>query len=77
MKDEAFKNVSLTSHKGRIITLLQVDSPAGYICRVTRSQVYTVPDTIAGVGSEMLKIFILVWKAKVSHNHVYPENLCI
>ncbi len=45
--------------------LLRLDSPEGYICRISRSKMLSVPSTISEFGQKFLPIIVLAWKAKV------------
>ncbi|CAG8585583.1 12542_t:CDS:10, partial [Cetraspora pellucida] len=41
-----------------------LDSPAGYIGRITRSKMLTIPSTISEFGARVLPVIMLSWKAK-------------
>lgn len=45
--------------------LLRMDSPAGYMCRITRSKMLEIPPQIAQFGSKVLPVVMLAWKAKM------------
>lgn len=45
--------------------LLRIDVPAGYICRITRSDTLQIPTDVK-CFDEALKCIVLTWKAKVS-----------
>ena len=42
-----------------------MDAPAGYICKVTRSETLQIPTDVK-CFEEALRCMILTWKAKVS-----------
>ncbi|RUS15655.1 hypothetical protein BC937DRAFT_92175 [Endogone sp. FLAS-F59071] len=46
------------------VLLLRLDSPRGYMCRVVRSPTYTIPQTVALFGQQVIPFLALVWKAK-------------
>ncbi|PKK58077.1 hypothetical protein RhiirC2_347831 [Rhizophagus irregularis] len=51
-------------HAGLSVLLLRLDSPAGYIGRITRSKMLTIPSTISEFGKGVLPVIMLAWKAK-------------
>jgi len=51
-------------HAGLSVLLLTLDSPTGYICRISRSKMLTVPSTVSEFGTRALPAIVLAWKAK-------------
>jgi len=51
-------------HAGLSVLLLRLDSPAGYIGRISRSKMLTIPSTIGEFGKGVLPVIMLAWKAK-------------
>ncbi|CAI2182259.1 4637_t:CDS:10, partial [Funneliformis geosporum] len=51
-------------HAGLMMTLLRLDSPAGYICRVSRSKPFFIATHIKEFGKKTLPAIALTWKAK-------------
>ncbi|CAG8591666.1 6887_t:CDS:2 [Ambispora gerdemannii] len=51
-------------HAGLYMILLRMDVPAGYICRVTRSDTLQVPTNV-NQFEKALKCLVLTWKAKM------------
>ena len=47
--------------------LLRMDAPAGYVCRITRSDILQMPTNVK-CFEQALKCIVLTWKAKVSIN---------
>ncbi|RUS24842.1 hypothetical protein BC938DRAFT_473000, partial [Jimgerdemannia flammicorona] len=46
------------------VLLLRLDSPRGYVCRVVRSPIYTIPQTFGLFGQQVVPFLALIWKAK-------------
>ena len=46
--------------------LLQLDCPAGYICRLQRGEVYKVAESVETHTVETLPLLAVTWKAKAS-----------
>ncbi|CAG8736669.1 6041_t:CDS:2, partial [Cetraspora pellucida] len=44
--------------------LLRLDSPTGYIGRITRSKMLTIPSATSEFGARVLPVIMLSWKAK-------------
>ncbi|CAG8618502.1 728_t:CDS:10 [Paraglomus brasilianum] len=51
-------------HAGLSVLLLTLDSPTGYICRISRSNLLRIPSTVSEFGKRVLPVIMLVWKAK-------------
>lgn len=49
---------------GLRISLLRLDSPAGHVCRLSRTRLFEMPTQISEFGVKALPIISLVWKAK-------------
>ncbi|KAF7721059.1 hypothetical protein EC973_005506 [Apophysomyces ossiformis] len=64
-RKEALKKLVIVYflHSGPAVTMTQMDSPAGYICRVRRSESYTIPASVTGFD-DVLRILVLMWKGK-------------
>ncbi|CAG8719013.1 17313_t:CDS:2 [Funneliformis caledonium] len=50
-------------HAGLMMVLLRLDSPAGYVCRVSRSKSFSIATNIKEFG-KTLPLISLTWKAK-------------
>lgn len=55
----------LLNSLGLSVLLLRLDSPAGYIGRISRSKMLTIPSTVNEFGKGVLPVIVLAWKAKV------------
>ncbi|CAG8628090.1 10850_t:CDS:2, partial [Diversispora eburnea] len=64
-KTDKLRQFELVSfiHAGLFMILLRMDVPAGYICRVTRSDTLQVPNNVSQF-EKALKCLVLTWKAK-------------
>ncbi|CAB4400787.1 unnamed protein product [Rhizophagus irregularis] len=51
-------------HAGLSVLLLRLDSPAGYVSRISRSRMLTIPSNISEFGKGVLPAIVLAWKAK-------------
>ncbi|RGB28441.1 hypothetical protein C1646_819106 [Rhizophagus diaphanus] len=51
-------------HAGLSVLLLRLDSPAGYVSRISRSKMLTIPSNISEFCKGVLPAIILAWKAK-------------
>src|SRR5438105_553929 len=67
-------STNLLTSLGLSVLLLTLDSPAGYICRIYRSNMLTIPSTVNEFGKGVLPVIVLVWKAKVMS---YKQNKLI
>ncbi|CAO3678706.1 unnamed protein product [Umbelopsis ramanniana] len=59
-------------HYGLSATMLAMDCPAGYVCRVLPTQTYKIPTNIKSFPS-VLKVIELTWKAKASIRDMINE----
>ncbi|CAG8626910.1 12729_t:CDS:2, partial [Funneliformis mosseae] len=50
-------------HAGLFMILLRMDAPAGYVCRITRSNTLQMPTNVK-CFEQALKCIVLTWKAK-------------
>ncbi|CAI2191858.1 18201_t:CDS:2 [Funneliformis geosporum] len=50
-------------HAGLFMILLRMDAPAGYVCRITRSDTLQLPTNVK-CFEQALKCIVLTWKAK-------------
>ncbi|CAG8596403.1 1176_t:CDS:2 [Diversispora eburnea] len=64
-KTDKLRQFELVSfiHAGLFMILLRMDVPAGYICRITRSDTLQVPTNVSQF-EKALKCLVLTWKAK-------------
>ncbi|RUS26066.1 hypothetical protein BC938DRAFT_471275 [Jimgerdemannia flammicorona] len=51
-------------HGDRRQMVLELDCPDGYVCRLTRSNVYKIADSIATHSAETLPLILMTWRAK-------------
>ncbi|CAJ0833909.1 12859_t:CDS:2, partial [Entrophospora sp. SA101] len=51
-------------HSGLFMMLLRMDAPAGYLCRITRSDTLQIPTDVK-CFEQALKCIVLTWKAKM------------
>ncbi|KAG9287625.1 hypothetical protein G9A89_023975 [Geosiphon pyriformis] len=51
-------------HAGLKMSLLRLDSPAGYTCRISRSKLLEIPSQVAEFSSKVLPVILLAWRAK-------------
>jgi len=51
-------------HGDRRQMVLELDCPDGYVCRLTRGNVYKVADSIATHSVETLPLILMTWRAK-------------
>ncbi|CAG8502910.1 14391_t:CDS:2 [Cetraspora pellucida] len=65
-KAEKLRQFELVSfiHAGLFMILLRMDVPAGYICRITRSDTLQMPTNV-NQFEKALKCLVLTWKAKM------------
>jgi hypothetical protein len=52
-------------HSGLSMSLLRLDSPAGYMCRITSSKSFCIPSQVAEFGAKALPVILLAWRAKI------------
>ncbi|RUP43198.1 hypothetical protein BC936DRAFT_137490, partial [Jimgerdemannia flammicorona] len=53
-------------HAGLVMSLLRLDSPAGYTCRVSCSKSLEIPSQVAEFSSKALPVILLAWRAKAT-----------
>jgi len=51
-------------HAGLVMSLLRLDSPAGYTCRVSCSKLLEIPSQVAKFSLKALPVVLLTWRAK-------------
>lgn len=47
-----------------VLMIMTLDLPAGYIARITKNELYHIPEDI-GSFSEAIKLITAVWRSKV------------
>ncbi|CAB5217632.1 unnamed protein product [Rhizophagus irregularis] len=52
-------------HAGLSVLLLRLNSPAGYVNKISRSKMLTILSNISEFGKGVLPAIILTWKAKI------------
>ncbi|CAJ0641965.1 12991_t:CDS:2 [Entrophospora sp. SA101] len=52
-------------HSGMIMMLLRLDSPIGYICRISRTKTYEIPTRINEFGKKVLPALVVALKSKM------------
>ncbi|CAB4407224.1 unnamed protein product [Rhizophagus irregularis] len=51
-------------HAGLMMMMLRLDSPSGYICRISRSKSLSIPSQVEEFGAKALPCILLAWMAK-------------
>ncbi|CAG8793502.1 17518_t:CDS:10, partial [Cetraspora pellucida] len=51
-------------HAGLMMMMLRLDSPSGYICRISRSKSLNIPSQVEEFGAKALPCILLAWMAK-------------
>ncbi|KAG9299946.1 hypothetical protein G9A89_009674 [Geosiphon pyriformis] len=67
MKEEKIRKLETIGfiHSGLTTVLLRLDSPAGFVSRISRTKSLSIPSDVAEFGSKMLPVILMAWKAKM------------
>jgi len=57
--------LSLIYSLGLYMSVLRLDTPTGYTCRINRSPTMEIPAEINQFGRKVLPAVALIWKTKV------------
>jgi len=60
-------------HAGLTMTLLRLDCPAGYACRISRSKSFCIPSKVSEFGKKALPTILLAWMAKT----IVANTICL
>ncbi|CAI2165885.1 18039_t:CDS:10 [Funneliformis geosporum] len=67
MKEEKIRRLQSIGfvHANLMVALLRLDSPEGYICRVSRTKMFGIPAKVDEFGFKAIHVIMLAWKAKM------------